>query len=135
MNLAAPFRLSEMNHSLASMSLLPGETLGTFPASCSTETFTAILAGTPDATVKYAHAVPQNGSFGDAETNLLFPINATQLPALCAVGINVKSSANSSYNFGLFLPDTTWNGRLMTTGNGGYGGGINWYVLGRRWEF
>lgn len=107
-------------------SLLGGEPLGTFTPSCSTETFAAMLADSPGATVNYAEAVPQNGSFGDAATNLLFPFNATQLPALCAVGINVKSSANSSYNFGLFLPDTTWNGRIMTTGNGGYGGGINW---------
>ncbi|RYP36285.1 hypothetical protein DL767_003438 [Monosporascus sp. MG133] len=95
------------------------------------ETFEAIVANIPDATVNYVEAVPRNGSFGDAETNLLFPVNATQLPALCAVGINVKSSANSSFNFGLFLPeDGTWNERLMTTGNGGYGGGINWLDMG-----
>lgn len=115
-----------MNHALASMSLLVNEMPGIFAPSCSVETFAAILADRLDATVNYAEAVPLNGSFGDAETNLLFPLNATQLPALCAVGINIRSSASSSYNFGLFLPDTTWNGRLMTTGNGGYGGGIDW---------
>ncbi|RYP78045.1 hypothetical protein DL769_003262 [Monosporascus sp. CRB-8-3] len=80
--------------------------LGALANNCRTEIFEAIVANIPDATVNY-------------------------LPALCAVGINVKSSANSSFNFGLFLPeDGTWNERLMTTGNGGYGGGINWLDMG-----
>ncbi|RYP21995.1 hypothetical protein DL765_001901 [Monosporascus sp. GIB2] len=98
--------------------------LGALANNCRTETFEAIVVNIPDATVNYVEAVPRNGSFGDA--NPLFPVNATQLPALCAVGINVKSSANSSFNFALFLPEGgTWNERLMTTGNGGTGGGIN----------
>ncbi|KAH9904948.1 tannase and feruloyl esterase [Xylariomycetidae sp. FL2044] len=98
-------------------------------AQCTTEAFQSILANTPEATINFVEAVPQNGSFGQGETDIPFPTNATQLPALCAVGINVQSSSNSSYNFGLFLPDTTWNERL-TTGNGGYGGGINWPDMG-----
>ncbi|CAJ2507122.1 Uu.00g083080.m01.CDS01 [Anthostomella pinea] len=99
-------------------------------AQCTTESLTSILANTPEATVNFVQAVPANGSFGQAATDIPFPWNATQLPALCAVGINVKSSENSSYNFGLFLPDTTWNERFLTTGNGGYGGGINWPNMG-----
>ena len=63
-----------------------------------------------------------------ANPSLLFPQPATGLPALCAASINVRSSLASSYNFGLFLPDATWNRRFMATGNGGFGGGINWYV-------
>ncbi|RYP77377.1 hypothetical protein DL771_001172 [Monosporascus sp. 5C6A] len=105
--------------------------LGALANNCRTETFEAAVANIRDVTVNYVEAVPRNGSFGDAETNLLFPMNATQLPALCAVGINVKSSPNSSFNFGLFLPeDGTWNERLMTTGNSGFGGGINWIDMG-----
>ncbi|RYO82962.1 hypothetical protein DL766_004961 [Monosporascus sp. MC13-8B] len=105
--------------------------LGAPANNCRTEIFDAIVANIPDATVNYVEAVPRNGSFGDAETNLSFPVNATQLPALCAVGINVKSSASSSFNFGLFLPEGgAWNERLMTTGNVGYGGGINWLDMG-----
>ncbi|KAI1640627.1 putative ferulic acid Esterase/Feruloyl esterase [Biscogniauxia mediterranea] len=100
-------------------------------AGCTPEQFTALLASHPEATVKFAEAVPQNGSFGQGASDIPFPTNATQLPALCAVAINVKSSENSSYNFGLFLPDTTWNERFMTTGNGGFGGGINWPDMGR----
>ncbi|KAI5857446.1 tannase and feruloyl esterase [Durotheca rogersii] len=99
-------------------------------AGCTTEYFAEILADRPEVTVSFVEAVPQNGSFGQAETNIPFPFNATNLPALCAVGINVKSLESSAYNFGLFLPDTTWNERFMTTGNGGFGGGINWPDMG-----
>jgi feruloyl esterase len=53
------------------------------------------------------------------------PSTYTGLPALCAVSINVPSSANTSFNFGVFMPDG-WNGRMITTGNGGFGGGITW---------
>jgi len=95
-------------------------------AQCTPETFEAIFADKSGATVNFVHAIPQNGSFGEGAKNIAFPQNATNLPALCAVGINVKSSANSSYNFGLFLPDSTWNERFLATGNGGLGGGINW---------
>jgi len=96
---------------------------------CATESFTGIIANITGARINYAASVAQNGSFGDAATNLAFPFNATNLPALCAVSINVKSSANSSYNLGVFLPQV-WNGRMMTTGNGGYGGGISWPDMG-----
>ncbi|KAI0798386.1 feruloyl esterase B precursor [Xylaria sp. FL0064] len=104
--------------------------VGLVNAQCTTETFTAMLADKAEATINFVQAVPQNGSFGQGSANLEFPMNATRLPALCAVGINVKSSENSSYNFGLFLPDSTWNQRFLTTGNGGYGGGINWPDMG-----
>ncbi|KAI0547942.1 feruloyl esterase B precursor [Xylaria curta] len=104
--------------------------IGLASAQCTPETFTAILADTAEATINFVQSVPRNGSFGQGATNLPFPMNATQLPALCAVGINVRSSENSSYNFGLFLPDSTWNERFLATGNGGYGGGINWPDMG-----
>lgn len=77
-----------------------------------------------DTSVNYAYSILNNGSFGDAETNLLFPMNATNLPELCAISINVISSTSSNYNFGIFLPKV-WNHRTMTVGNGGFGGGIN----------
>jgi feruloyl esterase len=95
-------------------------------AQCTPEAFKSIVANRAEATINFVHAIPQNGSFGEGAKDIAFPQNATHLPALCAVGINVKSSANSSYNFGLFLPESTWNERFLATGNGGLGGGINW---------
>ncbi|KAH8882426.1 feruloyl esterase B precursor [Thozetella sp. PMI_491] len=94
---------------------------------CTVETFASILPA--NVTVTSATVVAQNGSFGQGASDLPFPANATGLPALCAVIVNVPSSCSSSFNFGIFLPDA-WNGRFMTTGNGGYGGGIAWPDLG-----
>ena len=90
---------------------------------CSPSAITSILPS--NATLNFAVPVPQNGSFGQGPSDLEFPQNATNLPPLCAISVNVKSSATSSYNFGLFLPET-WNSRFLTSGNGGFGGGINW---------
>ena len=112
----------------ASQLLLPSF-LGTAQAvlDCSPASLSSILPSS--ATLNFALPVPQNGSFGQGPINLEFPTNATGLPALCAVGINVESSPTSSYNVGLFLPQT-WNARTMTAGNGGLGGGINWPDMG-----
>lgn len=92
-------------------------------AKCTNETFTEILADHPDATLTLVQAVPKNGTFGQGNFTV-----ATGLPELCAVGVNVQSSENSSYNVGLFLPSKTWNERFMMTGNSGLGGFVNWYV-------
>ena len=97
---------------------------------CTFSAISSILPG--NATLNFAYPVPQNGSFGSAGQppgNLEFPTNATQLPALCAISVNVKTTETTAYNFGLFLPDT-WNQRFVTGGNGGYGGGINWPDMG-----
>ncbi|KAH7033639.1 feruloyl esterase B precursor [Microdochium trichocladiopsis] len=100
---------------------------------CDPESIASILGQNhPEVTINFAEPVAEGGSFGGAgQGNIPFPANATGLPALCAVSVNVKSSATSAYNFGLFLPDQTWNERFMTGGNGGFGGGINWPDMGR----
>jgi feruloyl esterase len=41
------------------------------------------------------------------------------------VSIQVQSIANSTFGFGLFLPDK-WNKRFLAVGNGGFAGGINY---------
>ena len=91
-------------------------------AACTNATLSSILAAHPHATLTRLEAVPANGTFG--EGNFTY---AAGLPALCAVSVNVRSSANSSYNFGLFLPEA-WDGRFAMTGNGGLGGFVNWFV-------
>jgi feruloyl esterase len=77
------------------------------------------------AKVNYVRHVPLNGSFIGSANDTFGPSTYSGLPSLCAVSVNVPSSANTSFNFGLFMPDG-WNGRLITTGNGGFGGGITW---------
>ncbi|KZW03651.1 feruloyl esterase B precursor [Exidia glandulosa HHB12029] len=98
---------------------------------CVASSFTPLLPSNASL-VSVVH-VPRNGSFGSAPgDDLEFPTNATGLPALCAVTVHVISSADSSFNFGLFLPTDrgAWNGRIMTGGNGGFAGGINWPDMG-----
>ncbi|KAN0116868.1 putative ferulic acid Esterase/Feruloyl esterase [Hyaloscypha variabilis] len=75
------------------------------------------------ATITNATLVPVNGTW--SQPSPPFPDPATCLPALCAIRVNVVSSPNSSFNFGLFLPEE-WNSRFMVSGNGGFSGGINW---------
>lgn len=94
---------------------------------CSNSTFSAVLPS--NATIVQVVPVPQNGTFGAGSSDLEFPGYGVALPELCAVEINVTSSETSSYRFGLFLP-TEWNERYIATGNGGFGGGINWPGLG-----
>ncbi|KAI0403452.1 feruloyl esterase B precursor [Xylaria palmicola] len=77
----------------------------------------------------YASAIAAGGSSFDPSPE--YPVNATNLPELCAVKFNVKSSGTTSYNLGILLPSReNWNSRLMTTGNGGFGGGINYPDMG-----
>ena len=115
---------SPLQASLAQLSMLSLALAGSTPG-CSRESFEGILAGTPEVTVEYAGPVEEGVSFGIP--SLAFPDNATALPAVCAVSVRVQSSPESSFGFGMFLPEAAaWNERLMTSGNGGFGGGINW---------
>lgn len=100
----------------------------TIPASaleCTACAISRVLLSGSGAKVNYAKRVPLNGSFTGSANDTFSPSTYTGLPQLCAVSVNVPSSANTSFNFGLFMPDE-WNGRIITTGNGGFGGGINW---------
>ena len=101
---------SQFLRSVASLSFLNAALAS---VACTSSAITAILPG--NATLNFAVPVPQNGSFGQGQIDLEFPTNATSLPPLCAVSVNVKSSPTSSYNFGLFLPET-WNSRSLTAG-------------------
>lgn len=99
------------------------------PPNCNKVFFTNILP--PEARLENLTVVPEGGSHGEGKRNIPYPTDPTNLPALCAVTINVTSSPSSSYRFGLFLP-TDWSGRFLAVGNGGFAGGINWldmYVI------
>ena len=88
---------------------------------CSPSALSALLPS--HATITNAVLVPANGTW--SQPSPPFPDPVTYLPALCGITVNVASSPTSSFNFGLFLPEE-WNLRFMGSGNGGFGGGINW---------
>src|SRR5688500_9248266 len=51
-----------------------------------------------------------------------FPI--TGLPTFCRVQATLRPTPQSNVRLELWMPVSGWNGRLLGTGNGGYGGSI-----------
>src|SRR5438552_3201675 len=50
----------------------------------------------------------------------------TRLPAFCrAIGVS-KPTADSHISFEVWLPTDTWNGRFLSSGEGGYAGTLNY---------
>lgn len=92
---------------------------------CSQEFFASLL---PDnATLLFAESISQNSTFHVSPSNIAYPVSPTNLPAACALQVNITSSPTSAYSFGLFLPDPkTYNDRILGVGNGGFAGGVNW---------
>jgi hypothetical protein len=91
-------------------------------AKCVASTFDGIL---PDgAVIENIASVKEGGSYGEGLHNIAYPTNPTGLPELCAITVNVTSSAISNYRFGLFLPTASnWESRFLAIGNGGFAGG------------
>ncbi|KAI0523745.1 Tannase/feruloyl esterase [Xylaria bambusicola] len=96
-------------------------------ASCNELILAKVLPA--NARIERVQAIEAGSTYGDGTANLGYPIQPTDLPALCAVTVAVASSATSSYRIGLFLP-AEWNERFLVVGNGGFAGGINWLDMG-----
>jgi feruloyl esterase len=94
---------------------------------CSVDALTSIVEKIPNASLNFANWVAANGTFGDAAPGTNY-FNATSLPALCGLSVNIQTPGDTSYNFGLFLP-REWNNRFMAAGNGGWSGGVNWVEM------
>lgn len=101
-----------------------GASPGTSTPKCTVETFQHLLPA--NARVETVDVVPKGGTYGEGMANVAYPTQPTNLPSLCAVIFNVISSPVSAYRVGVFLPTDTWTGRVITVGNGGFNGGINW---------
>ena len=95
---------------------------------CSADSFSSLLPS--NATVTFTSSVTNFGTIQAPDVNISIPWNVTRdaLP-ICALSIRVQSSASTSFNMAMLLPNN-WNGRLMATGNPGFGGGIRGNFLG-----
>jgi len=113
---------------MGALSFQTGTANATYGSACSVDTFREILGSS--ASVLSAVKVDNGGTYGEGAANIVYPTNPTNLPALCAVILNVTTSPESSFRFGVFLPDE-WNSRFLTVGNGGFSGGINWLDMGQ----
>lgn len=90
--------------------------------SCQKSIFESLLDDRTE--IESVDVVEEGAEYGEGEDNLPYPSNPTVLPELCAVIVRVKTSEISSFRFGMFLP-TEWNKKMLTVGNGGFAGGIN----------
>jgi feruloyl esterase len=97
--------------------------VATVNAQCNPSSIQAALPAA--ASVNFAYPLKANSTFKTPKGDTGYPENAVNLPALCAVSVQVQSLGNSTYGFGLFLPED-WNQRFLAVGNGGFSGGINW---------
>jgi feruloyl esterase len=68
-----------------------------------------------------------SGSFVVPNTNP--PQIISNLPAFCRVTATLTPAADSSIKTEIWLPETTWNGRFLGTGGGGFQGDITYSEL------
>jgi feruloyl esterase len=57
------------------------------------------------------------------------PATLTGLPAFCRVTATLTPTSDSSIKIEVWLPETTWNGRFLGTGGGGFQGIISYNAL------
>ena len=63
---------------------------------------------------------------------LVTPANQTltNLPPFCRVQAVSTPTSDSNINFEVWLPQSTWNGKFLSSGEGGYAGALNYTRLG-----
>jgi feruloyl esterase len=84
------------------------------PAACDTASLAAAV-GLQGATLRSATAVPA-GSYTPPGSGAL-----ANLPAFCRLEASATPTSDSLINFQVWVPQgSAWNGKLVTTGNGGY---------------
>ncbi|HEX2011334.1 MAG TPA: tannase/feruloyl esterase family alpha/beta hydrolase [Roseateles sp.] len=92
------------------------------PKACEPASFAGL--GLANASVKAVTAVPA-GSYTPSGT--AFPITLAELPAFCRIDALATPSSDSLINFQVWVPQgAAWNGKLVTTGNGGYSPQLNY---------
>jgi Tannase and feruloyl esterase len=79
----------------------------------------------PDATLTTAEAV----TAGSLTLQGLEP--QSSLPASCRVRVTLHPTTDSTIRFEVWLPQESWNGRLLNVGNGGFAGSISYGQMAR----
>src|ERR1700679_2996846 len=78
----------------------------------------------PDATLTAAEVV----TAGSLTLPGLEPQNGP--PAFCRVRVTLHPTTDSTIRFEVWLPQESWNGRLLNVGNGGFAGSIRHWAAG-----
>jgi Tannase and feruloyl esterase len=84
---------------------------------------TLLNAKLPDTTITVAQAAPA-GKFSPPRGQ---PVE--KLPAFCRVAGVIRPSRDSDIRFEVWLPASGWNGRLLSAGNGGFAGSIDYNAM------
>lgn len=81
---------------------------------CTESAFSKYLSssGHHNARVLRTSHIAEGEAFQVPAEDIAYPQSPTDLPELCAVQINITSSPDSAYSFGLFLP-VDWNNRFL----------------------
>ena len=99
--------------------------LAVFAASdCSPESFSSALPSNTSVTFAAPITKPGRFSANDVNISVSYDVPKEAFP-ICALELQIQSSPNTTFNTGILLP-SNWNGRMMGTGNPGFGGGIRW---------
>src|ERR1700729_68553 len=77
----------------------------------------------PHATVTLAQAVAAG------QLTLPAPLNFGSLPAICRVAATLKPTSDSAIRIEVWMPATSWNGKLESVGNGAWAGNIGYRDL------
>ncbi len=81
-------------------------------------------AALPDTAIVIAQSVPA-GAFAPPYGPPL-----DKLPAFCRLAGVIKPTADSYIRFEVWLPASTWNGKFLGVGNGGFAGAIGFAAMG-----
>jgi feruloyl esterase len=97
---------------LSATALLGHNIVHSHALDCSPKGIASLLPVTSNASVNFAYPLPANSTFEVPAGDTGYPTNPVGLPALCAVSVQVQTPGNSSFGFGLFLPNE-WSGRFL----------------------
>lgn len=74
-----------------------------------------------------AETILNGSTFVGTSANADYDEPQILVPQACRVGLTIQTSANSSAQAEVWLPPTSeWNERLLTVGNSGFAGGVNY---------
>ncbi|KAK4495153.1 hypothetical protein PRZ48_013480 [Zasmidium cellare] len=77
--------------------------------------------------INLAVSLPSGSNFTGNSVETSYNTAQANLPALCRVAFEVETSPNSTALAEIWLPEpSTWNGRFLAVGNGGFAGGVNY---------
>jgi feruloyl esterase len=77
--------------------------------------------------VTLATSIAAGSNFTGTGAEPSYDVPQINLPALCRVAFTVQTSGNSSAVAEIWMPlPSTWNGRFLAVGNGGFAGGVNY---------